>query len=161
MKRIITLILMFPVILAVAQKKSEKDTKSASTPLTYVRADAKVKKYHTKEELEGMGKLDLTQLYMERVMVITELMPYIALHTKPGATLREMGIPETKPNLEHLEKEVKNKETYITAVDATLDDIIPYADTKNIIWSILFFEQIIRTADAGETVTPNSVVETK
>jgi CDP-glycerol glycerophosphotransferase (TagB/SpsB family) len=120
------------------------------TPLTYVSPSAKVQKYHTKEELEKMNKLDLTVLYMERVSVITELVPYLALHTKPGATLREMGLPETKPNLEHLEKEVKNKATYLDAVKATLDDIIPYADTKNIVWSILFFESMIKMAEGGE-----------
>lgn len=146
MKKIITLACILLAGTAFAQK-GEKSTGVAST---YVSADAKVKKFHTKEELERMGKLDLTDLYMERVSILTELVPYIALHTKPGATLREMGIPETKLNLEHLDKEVKNKGVYLDAVKQTLDDIIPYADTKNIVWSILFFEEMIRIAETGE-----------
>lgn len=151
MKKIFTVVFLLAFGFSFAQK---------GAPQTYVSADAKVKKYHTRQELEQMGKLDLTQLYMERVAVITELVPYIALHTKPGATLREMGIPETKPNAEHLEKEIKNKSTYLSAVKETLDDIIPYADTKNIIWSILFFEEMIRTAEAGEGDIPqHQVVE--
>lgn len=146
MKRTITIALLLLSGFAFAQKSG----KSSGSPMTYVSPSAKVKKYHTKQELEQMGKLDLTELYMERVSILTELIPYIALHTKPGATLREMGIPETKQNMDHLEKEVKNKADYMEAVEQTLDDIIPYADTKNIIWSILFFEEMIRTAEAGE-----------
>lgn len=147
MKTILLLISVFAISYSFAQKNS--------TTLTYVNAEAKVKKYHTKPELEKMGKLELTELYMERVGVLTELLPYIALHTKPGATLRDMGIPETKQNLDHLDKEVKNKGTYLAAVNETLDDIIPYADTKNIVWSIMFYEEMIRLAEAGEGDIPS------
>lgn len=147
MKTICILIGLFAFTSSFAQKKG-------GTQLTYVSSEAKVKKYHTREELEKLGKLELTELYMERVSVLTEVLPYIALHTTPGATLREMGIPETKQNLDHLDKEVKNKGTYLAAVDETLDDIIPYADTKNIIWSILFYEHMIRVALAGEGDLP-------
>src|SRR5947208_1845865 len=100
----------------------------AGVPLTYVSANAKITKYHTEDELKQMGKIELTQLYMARVSVITEIVPYLALHTKPGATLKEMGIPETTLNKDHMEKEVKNKGIYLSAVQNTLDDIIPYAD---------------------------------
>lgn len=155
MKNIYLIILLFVAGVSYAQKPS------AAATMTYVSPEAKVKKFHTREELEKMGKLDLTTLYMERVAVCTELLPYIALHTKPGATLREMGIPETKPNLEHLDKEVKNKANYLSAVKTTLDDIIPYADTKNIVWAILFFEDMIRVIDQGESKSQsNEVVDT-
>jgi hypothetical protein len=122
----------------------------SGTPITYVNSNAKITKYHTEEELKTLGKIELTQLYMARVSVITEIVPYLALHTKPGATLKEMGIPETTLNKEHMEKEVKNKATYLVAVQNTLDDIIPYADKGNIIWSILFFEEFIKKAEATE-----------
>ena len=129
--------------------QSDKGKNSPST-MTYVSTNAKIDKYHTEEELKQLGKLELTQIYMERVAVITEIVPYLALHTKPGATLKEMGIPETPLNKEHLEKEVKNKGTYLTAVKNTLDDIIPYADKSNIIWSILFTEDFIKKASETE-----------
>jgi hypothetical protein len=114
--------------------------------MTYVNAEAKISVFHTEEDLKKMGKTELTQLYMERISVLTELIPYIALHSKPGATLKEMGIPETSINVGHLEKEVKNKANYLEAVKNTLDDIIPYADKVNIIWSILFCEDVIKKA---------------
>ncbi len=124
--------------------------KSKGSSLTYVSADAKIAKFHTEEELKKLGKIELTELYMERVGVLTEILPYIALHTKPGATLKEMGIPETSLNVDHLEKEVKNKGNYLGAVRNTLDDIIPYADKTNIIWSIIFCEDIIKKATETE-----------
>lgn len=115
---------------------------------TYVSPNAKITKVYTKEELEKMGKLELAQIYMERIAVITELAPYIALHTKPGATLEQMGIPKTQENLEHLEKEVKNKDAYLKSVKETLNDIVPYADKQNIIWAILFYDEMILKIEA-------------
>lgn len=128
--------------------------KSTATTLTYVSADAVLKKTHTKEELELLGKLELTTIYQERVAIITEVLPYLALHSKPGATLTDMSIPQTPANISHLEKEVKNKQEYITSVNETLVDIIPYADKQNIIWSILFFENIIKSSNYSASSVP-------
>ena len=130
-------------------------SQKGSTQSTYVSPTAKIDKFYTQDELKQLGKIELTNIYMERVVVVTEIIPYIALHTKPGATLKEMGIPETSANVEHVEKEVKNKGVYLTAVKNTLDDIIPYADKGNIIWAILFMEEIIKKADTGEAGGPS------
>lgn len=124
-----------------AQKKKGSDEPAGST---YVSANALISKFHTEDELKAMGKIELTKLYMERIVVLTEIIPYVALKTKPGATLTEMGIPETPLNLEHMQKEIKNKESYLAAVQNTLDDIVPYADKGNIIWAILYFEQMYK-----------------
>lgn len=147
-KHLLIAALAFTAISSVSAQ-NDKAKASKSSPFTYVSADAKLTKYHTEDELKGLGKLELTQLYMERIKILTEVVPYLALQSKPGATLKEMGIPETPLNIEHVEKEVKNKGTYLSAVQNTLDDIIPYADKTNIIWSIMFFEEIIKKAEAG------------
>jgi hypothetical protein len=128
------------------QKKHDK----MPTNATYVSPTAKINKVYTKEELDQMGKLELTKIYMDRITVLTELSPYIALHTKPGATLEEMGIPSTPSNLDHLDKEVRNKDAYLRSVKDTLDDIIPYADKQNIIWAILFFDEMIKRIETGK-----------
>jgi hypothetical protein len=132
------------LVISVAPAFAQKDSKGGKSVVTYVSPTAKVSKFYSKEELEKMGKLELTQIYMERISVVTELSPYLALHTKPGASLEEMGIPRTGENLEHLEKEVKNKEAYLKSVKDTLDDIIPYADKQNIIWAIMFYDEMIQ-----------------
>lgn len=152
MKTLTNLVLMIALTVffmspAAAQKEKKAETKPS---MTYVSPNAKLAKNYTKEELDKLGKIELTKIYMERISVITELVPYLALHTKPGATLAEMGIPETSENKDHLEKEVKNKDEYLQSVKTTLDDIIPYADKQNIIWSILFLEEMIGRVEKGE-----------
>jgi hypothetical protein len=129
------------------EKKDEK--KAGKIPDTYVSPNAYLSKYYTQEELEKMGKIELTEIYMERIIVLTEIIPYLALKSKPGATLKEMGIPETKANIEHMQNAVKSKKAYLDAVRGTLDDVIPYSDKSNIIWSILFFERMIKRAQEG------------
>jgi hypothetical protein len=139
------ILLCFSISSTFAQKDAKKG--STKTENTYVSPDAKLNKIHTQEELEKLGKIELTNIYKERISILTEIIPYVALHPKPGATLTEMGIPQTPENLSHLEKEVKNKAAYASSVNDTLDDIIPYADKKNIVWSIMFFERMIQEAD--------------
>ena len=141
MKKIITvLVFVFGATFLFAQETE----KTSSTGVTYVTATAKIDKYHNEVDLEKLGKLELTDLYLERVSVVTELVPYLALHKNPaGASLADLGIPETKTNISHLEKEVKNKEAYMQTVRSTLHDIVPYADKRNIIWCILFLEEMI------------------
>lgn len=126
--------------------QEEKKSKNEKVQTTYVNPNAILEKYHTQEELDKLGKIELTQIYMERIVVLTEIVPYLALHTKPGATLKEMGIPETKANIEHMENAVKGKKLYLEAVKNTLDDVIPYSDKTNIIQSIIFFEKMIKRA---------------
>jgi hypothetical protein len=125
--------------------------KGAKVEPTYVSATAKVDKYYTEEELQKLGKLELTQIYMQRIVTLTEVMPYVALHPKPGATLTEMGIPSKTEQISHVEKANKNKQLYLAAVKDTLDDIVPYADKTNIIRSILFFEEVIKKTEEFET----------
>lgn len=152
---IVLLVSMFAGANAFAQKEKEK---SGTPTMTYVAADAVLKKVYTKDELELLGKLELTTIYQERIGIITEVLPYLALHSKPGATLTDMSIPQTPANLSHLEKEVKNKQVYVASVNETLVDIIPYADKQNIIWSILFFQDIIlRSSNYNVNVSPVTV----
>ena len=153
-KNLLVFALLSSATFCFAQKK-EKGQKDAAIPvtttLTYVSADAKIEKFHTEEELKKLGKIELTNLYLERVKILTEIIPFLALHTKPGATLKEIGIPETETNIKHMEKEVTNKKNYLAAVNETLDDIIPFADKVNIIWSILLYEDIIKKAESEGT----------
>jgi hypothetical protein len=154
---IVFLVSIFASINTFGQKE-----KGGTTTLTYVNADAVLKKTYTKEELELLGKLELTTIYQERIGIITEVLPYLALHSKPGATLTDMSIPQTPANISHLEKEVKNKEVYVASVNETLVDIIPYADKQNIIWSILFFQDIIlRSTNYNVTISPVTVSPTE
>ncbi len=146
MKKLLLLVALTAVFsnVALAQKGGKPEP-------TYVSATAKVDKFYSEEELQKLGKLELTQIYMSRIVTLTEVMPYVALHPRPGATLTEMGIPSKSEQLDHVEKANKNKLLYLNAVKDTLDDIVPYADKTNIIRSILFFEDVIKKTEEFET----------
>lgn len=163
MKRILLLLSLIALVnftwaqdgdAATTEATQERVTKNADpVPHTYVSDNAYIDKYHNEVELEKLGKLELTKLYLERVAVLTEIIPYLALNKAPaGSGLDELGIPETKTNMSHLDREVRNKDAYLNAVQETMNDIIPYADKKNIVWCILFLEdtlhRIQRTAEA-------------
>jgi hypothetical protein len=147
MKRISVVTLL--MLIGLSFGAHAQDKKAPSSGPTFVSAAAVLSKVYTKEELEKLGKLELRNIYIECFVIASEIMPYLSLHTKPGATLKEMGIPETKENMDHLQNAVKSKKAYIDAVKKTLDDVIPYSDTKNIIWGILFFQDMITRAQEG------------
>ena len=61
-----------------------------------------------------------------------------------------MSIPETDVNIAHLEKEAKNKSDFVTSLNETLDDVIPYSEKTNIVWSILYFDEMIKNSNYTE-----------
>lgn len=145
---------LFVLMLGVSTSFAQEATVPSSTvTATFVSKTAKIDKYHNEVELEKLGKLELTELYLKRIEVVTEIIPYLALHRNPaGASLANLGIPETKNNVDQLEKEVKNKEHYLVTLRTTLHDIVPYADKGNIIWCILFLEEVIHKIEKSESV---------
>lgn len=107
----------------------------------------KITKFYTKSELDKMQKLQLIDIYKSRLAYLIETLPFLSLHPEPGATFNDMSIPETEINIAHLEKEAKNKEDFIHSLNETLDDVIPYSEKTNIIWSILYFEEMIKNSN--------------
>ena len=87
------LVLFFVVGFATAQSK---------VPQSIISRTALVKKYHTKPELENLQKGPLLELYIERIKVLVKTLPYIALVSKPGVTLTDLGIPEDANNTKAL-----------------------------------------------------------
>ncbi len=147
--------LLVLVSTAFAQQPATETTTSSSSAIkedvNFVSPKSTISKYHNEVELEKLGKIELTNLYLERVKVVTEILPYIALNRRPaGAQLKDLGIPQTKNNVSLLEKEVSNEEKYMETLMETLKDIVPYADKGNIIWSILFMENIIHDIEKSE-----------
>ncbi|HVD99507.1 MAG TPA: hypothetical protein VNB90_14965 [Cytophagaceae bacterium] len=118
--------------------------------ITLVNPQASIQKYHTIDELNTKSKGELITLYKERFKVLTFLLPYSALSTRAGVSLKELGIPESSENKTLLEKENKTGEAFDEAVNQSLDNFIAYADKTSIVWSILFFEDTIRKLAIGK-----------
>lgn len=111
----------------------------------------KIQKFYTKEELNKLPKLDLIAVYKSRLTYLIEVLPFISLHPEPGSTFHDMAIPETEANIAHLDKETKNKQAFVKSLSQTLDDVIPYSEKSNIIWSIVFFDEMIKKSDYTNT----------
>jgi len=111
---------------------------------------AKITKYYTKEELNLLPKLELIKIYKLRLAYLIEILPFLSLHPEPGATFNDMSIPETEVNIAHLEKEAKNKSDFVHSLNETLDDVIPYSEKTNIVWSILYYDQMIKNSNYTE-----------
>lgn len=125
-------------------------SQSKTKEVTLVNPQANIQKYHTIDELNTKPKGELIAIYKERFKVLTLLLPYSALSTRPGMTLKELGIPESSENKALLEKEGKNAEAFNESVNISLDNFIAYADKTSIVWSILFFEDTIRKLAIGK-----------
>lgn len=127
-------------------QESNKTKAAHDTTLSFVKAE-KIEKFYTKDELNKLPKLDLISIYKSRLNYLIEVLPFISLHPEPGSTFHDMAIPETEANIAHLEKETKNKKDFEKSLGETLDDVIPYSEKTNIIWSILFFDEMIKKSD--------------
>ena len=146
MKKII-LGLALAVGLMIANNASAQ-TKPEATNVV-IKKEYKVKKFHTIDELSDMPKGKLVNLYKERIEDIFSILPYASLTTQPGITLEDLGIPTTPTNTELLRKESTDSEALYLSVDKIISLLVPYSDTKDIVWSILLFEDVIKKLNVG------------
>jgi hypothetical protein len=135
---LLSLSLLFVTALSFAQKKNKG-------PKSIINEKASIKKYHNKEELERMPKGELLALYTERNIMLTSTIPYIAFATKPGVTMSTLGIPDNNDNKKALEDQFDNTDNYLENTIEFQKEYLPYADTRNLIAAILFYEEIIKS----------------
>ena len=108
-----------------------------------------VGEYHTIKELEILQKGVLTDLYVERVKIITNVFPYIGLTTKPGVTLKDVGIEETEEIVKKFDDEKLSKVNYLSGNSAYMKKMLQYADKGDIIKAIVFFEDVLKKLSKG------------
>ncbi|MGL2992977.1 hypothetical protein [Flavobacterium sp. TSSA_36] len=117
-------------------------------PQSIISRTALVKKYYTKTELEQLQKGPLLELYIERIKVLVKTLPYIALVSKPGVTLTDLGIPEDANNTKALNTQSESMNSFL---DVTVDfqrKMVPYADKGNLISAILFYEETLKSLNS-------------
>lgn len=106
-------------------------------------------KFHTIDELEDLKKGELIKLYVERANEIITIIPYLALTNEADVKLSDIGIKESSPNLKILDKHHETTTEAFESTNNLITEFIPYADTEKIIWSILYFEEIIKKIRIG------------
>ena len=101
-------------------------------------------------DLDKLGKLDLTVIYVQQIQKLNQLLPYCAFNQKGEATsLANMGVPGSKDNngtVKKLDASIANHNEILLQ---TMSDIIPYSDKEEIIKAILFIQGIAERLEAG------------
>ncbi|TGD58632.1 hypothetical protein [Flavobacterium humi] len=139
MKKIIFLSLF--LIFAVG---GNAEAQSKNKPKSIISTGASMRKYHEKSELETMQKGALLELYIERIKVLINTLPYIALTTKPGVTMQDVGIPDNSENNKALDSQRENTTNFLNATVEFQRTMMPYSDKGNLISSILYYESMLK-----------------
>ncbi|MFC0605692.1 hypothetical protein [Winogradskyella pulchriflava] len=125
------------------EKKVIKKKKNESQSI--ISGKVNISKYHSREQLDDMTKGELLDLYIERIRVIVNILPNIAFATKPGVTMEDLGIPETKDNVNALEDNIEASDDYFDSTIEFQKKILPYSDTNDLIAAILFYEATLKS----------------
>ncbi len=136
------LIAIFFLLVGTCFAQKSKGKKSS---INIISGKVNISKYHSYEELDKMSKGDLLGLYTERIKVIVNILPNIAFATKPGITMNDLGIPETKENVKALEHNLDASDEYFDSTIAFQKTILPYSDTRDLIAAILFYEETLKS----------------
>lgn len=138
-------IIFFALVALITVGVASAQTKA---PQSIISRTALVKKYYSKPELETLQKGPLLELYIERIKVLVKTLPYIALVSKPGVTLTDLGIPEDANNTKALNTQSDSMNSFL---DVTVDfqrKMVPYADKGNLITAILFYEETLKSLNS-------------
>jgi len=120
-------------------------SQNKSGPQSIISTTAVIRKYHTQDELRGMQKGALIELYIERIKVLVKTLPYVALATKPGLTMVDLGIPMDNDKKKLQDKQTESTDAFLESTIEYQRRLIPYADTENVIAGILFYENVIKS----------------
>lgn len=114
----------------------------------FVKQD-QIAKFHTIGELENLKKGDLIKLYKDRVKEIITVIPFISITNEANVRLSDVGIKEDSDHLKTLKKSTEASQESLEVLDETIDNLVPYADTEKIIWTILYYEDVIKKMRIG------------
>jgi len=116
-----------------------------NAPRSIISTTALIRKYHDQKELSGMQKGELLELYIERIKVLVKTLPYIALVTKPGVTMADLGIPDDNEHKKVLDAQALGTSTFLDTTVEFQRKMMPYSDKGNLIAAILFYEGTLKS----------------
>lgn len=124
---------------------SAASAQAKSAPQSIISTNAVIRKYHDQRELAGMQKGELLELYIERIKVLTKTLPYIALVTKPGVTMADLGIPDDSEHKKTLSSQAEGTAAYLETTVDFQRRMMPYSDKGNLVAAILFYESTLKS----------------
>ncbi|MDH7445301.1 hypothetical protein [Aquimarina sp. 2201CG14-23] len=141
MKKTITLLLMIFIMSTLSAQTKKKGV--------FFGSDKLIDRFHTIDELQDLNKGELIKLYLERTREIFIVLPYLSLSNEPGTSLSDVGIKEDSDNIKVVEKNNEIADRAFEYTTNTIKELIPYSDTDKIIWTILYFEEMIKKMRLG------------
>jgi len=112
---------------------------------TIISDDVRITKYHDRDELISFNKGQLLELYIQRVDALIKMLPNIAFTTKPGVTMSDVGIPDTKEHRKALEDNKEATTSYFEESNQYQTLVLPYADKSSLVTALLFYENILKS----------------
>lgn len=113
-------------------------------PVSIIAMGYSLKKFHEKSELDAMKKGELITLYKERIQVLINTLPFIALATKSGVTLDDVGVPTTDENMKTLLTQQENTKQFLNQTIEFQTAMMSYSDKINIVNSVIYYENMLR-----------------
>lgn len=145
-------ILIIGVFLLVSTNSLIAQNKKEKAPESIISKVALIKKYYDLKELKEMKKGELIALYTERIKVLVRTLPYIALATKPGISMADLGIPSDSENKKIFETQAEATEKFLEPTIEFQTKILPYSDKNSLIMAILFYESTLKSLhELGES----------
>lgn len=132
--------LFFLAIIAI----NSVNAQSTGVTKSLISSSAALKKYHQKTELEQMKKGELIDLYIERINIIINKVPFIALTTKRGVSINDLGIPSSSNNIKIVENQQQNIKTFLEGTEKFERALAPFADTPDLIDAIIYLESMLK-----------------
>ncbi len=136
-------IILFSIFMLALSSKSIAQTKSIAAK-SIISTSAAVRTYYDDKTLKAMSKGELVELYIERMKVVVKTLPLIALATKPGVTLTDLGIPADDSNRKSLDLQSEATNVYLDVTVDFLRKMLPYADKGQLVTMVLFYEQTLK-----------------
>jgi hypothetical protein len=98
-------------------------------------------------DLEKLNKLELTSIYIAKMQRLYSILPFIPFEKLEPANANDLKIPAVKSNEKALDSLSDSKKKHNETLDATLSVIIPYANKRAIIESIIFLQSFINKVE--------------
>ncbi|MCC9072354.1 hypothetical protein LNQ49_12255 [Flavobacterium sp. F-65] len=136
-------IIFLSIFLMLSTEMVSSQAKNA--PQSIISTTALIRKYHDQKELKAMQKGELLELYIERIKVLVKTLPYIALATKPGVTMADLGIPMDNENKKIQDAQVASTNSFLDVTVEFQRKMMPYSDKDNLVAAILFYENTLKT----------------
>jgi hypothetical protein len=94
---------------------------------------------YTKEQLESVGKLSLTSIYLNQVNQLVTLLPNVVF---TSYNLKN-DVPSNRYVNSRREKVMKGTAQYNEEFIKNYKDIVPYADKKDLISGIIYLQSVL------------------